>query len=248
MGLDFLDITFRIEKAFGINVSKEEVFDLVRNQDIVVGDLYELILKKLHLRDAVRSSVQSNEYLWSQMRSALQSATQSPLEQIELGLSLESLFPRETRRARWAALRETCPYRIRELDYPQIVRFGGYLLAAGVVAIEQFQVWQIPGARWFWPLLGVIAVWMVGETYAKVLSICAPLRTRFPSGMATVKDLCRSVLASNYADISSGAEVLSDDRSAAVWEQLVEILATTLGVDPTEVTFRSRLFGDLGAA
>lgn len=248
MGLDFLEIKFRIEKSFRIEVSKEELFGLVRNQDIVVGDLYELVLKKLHLHDSGRQSVRSNEYLWSQMRPALHSATQTPLEQIELSLLLNILFPRETRRARWAALRETCPYRIRELDYPQFVRIGGYLLAAGVVAIEQFQVWQIPGARWFWPLLGAIAVWMVGETYAKVLSICAPLRTRFPSGMATVKDLCRSVLASNYADISSAAEAVSDERSAAVWEQLVEILATTLGVDPTEVTFRSRLFGDLGAA
>ena len=247
MGLDLLDIKFRIEKTFRIEVSKEELFDLARDQDIVVGDLYELILQKLHLRDVARRSMRSNEYLWLQVQSALGSAAQMPFEQIELSLPLKILFPRESRRARWAALRETCPYRICELDYPRFVRIGGYLLAAGVVAIEQFQVWQIPGARWFWPLLGVIGVWMVGETYAKVMSICAPLRTRFPSGMATVKDLCRSVLASNYADISSGAEAVSDDRSAAVWEQLVEILATTLGVDPTDVSFRSRLFGDLGA-
>jgi acyl carrier protein len=248
MGLDLLDITFRVEKVFRIKVSREELFDLERNQDIVVGDLYELILKKLHLRDSVRHSVRSNECLWSQMQSALHSATGSPLEQIELGLPLKKLFPRETRRTRWEALRNHCLYRIRELDYPQFVRVAGFLLAALVVLIEQFQIWQLPGARWLWPLLGLIAIWMVGETYLKVLSVCAPLRTRFPSGMATVKDLCRSVLAANYADISSAAEVLSDDRSAAVWEQLVEILAEALGVDSAEVTFRSRLFGDLGAA
>lgn len=248
MGIDLLDITFRIEKAFGIDVPHEELFARSRNHDIVVGDLYELVLEKLHLRDLGRHSVRVNEYLWLQMQSVLHSAAETPLEQIEFGLELKTLFPRETRRDRWEALRDVCPYRISDLDYPKLVRFAGFLLAAGVAAIELFQAWQIPGARWFWPFLGMFAIWMVSETYLKLLSVFAPLRTCFPSGMATVKDLCRTVLATNYAEICDGSQILLDERCSAVWGQLVEILAKSLGVDPAEVTFRSRLFGDLGAA
>lgn len=34
-----------------------------------------------------------------------------------------------------------------------------------VVAIEQFQVWQIAGVWWLWPALGLLGMWMIGETY-----------------------------------------------------------------------------------
>jgi hypothetical protein len=248
MGLDLLDVKFRIEKEFHIDVSNEELLGLVRDKDIIVGDLYELLLRKMQLRDLGRHSVRLNAYLWSQVRSALHSATGVPLEQIELGLALESLFPRATRRDRWETLRDGCPYKIRELDYPMSVRVGAFLAAAGVVAIEQLQIWQIPGAKWFWHLLGLVAIWMVCETYAKVLSVCAGLRNRLPSGMTTAKELCRSVMSANYADIGKGSQIVLDERCSAVWEQLVEVLTGVLGVDSTAVTFRSRLFADLGAA
>ena len=248
MGLDLLDITFRIEKAFQIEMSRQDFFELWRDGDIVAGDLYEFILRKMHLRDVGRRSVRLNEYVWSQIQAALHSATAAPLVQIQLGLRLEELFPRETRRDRWRALREQSPYQIAELDYPKFVRVFGFLLAIGVVVVEQRQIWQIPGANWFWPVLGIFAVWMIGETYLKLLSVCSALRNRFPGKMQTVKDLCRTVMSTNYAEICRGAEISIDQRSAVVWEQLVEILASALGVDAREVTFRSRLVGDLGAA
>ncbi|OYV91070.1 MAG: hypothetical protein B7Z73_05660, partial [Planctomycetia bacterium 21-64-5] len=63
-----------------------------------------------------------------------------------------------------------------------------------------------------------------------------------------VKDLCRNVMSANYVDICHGSEVAFDERSAAIWEQLVDVLVSALGVDAAEVTFRSRLIRDLGAA
>ncbi|HEX5445338.1 MAG TPA: hypothetical protein VFW87_16050 [Pirellulales bacterium] len=248
MGLELLDILFRIEQTFHIDVSKEEIFDLTRNNDIIVGDLYEFILQKLHLRDFGRYDVRLNEGLWLEMQSVLQAASGAPLEQIELGLALEVLFPRETRRAQWNALREICPYKIRELDYSRFIRVCGFLLAAGVVVVEHGQIWQIPGAKWFWPFLGLFGVWMVSETYLKVLSVFAPLRNCFPKRMRTVKDLCRNVLSANYAEICKTSASALDERCSAVWEHLVEILVDSLGVEPGEVTFRSRLIADLNAS
>src|SRR5690242_1113268 len=138
MGLDLLDVTFRIERELHVEVSRDEFFGLLRDRDIVVGELYELILKKLHLRDVGRNNVRLNAFLWSQIQSAIHLATDVPLERIELGSRLETHFPRESRRARWDALREVCPYKIRELDYSNAVRLAGFALAVGVVAIEQF--------------------------------------------------------------------------------------------------------------
>jgi len=157
-----------------------------------------------------------------------------------------SLFPEDTRRETWAELREVSQYRIRELDYPRIVRNAGFLLAAAVVFIEHFQLWQLPAVRWLWPLLGMLGLWMLFETYAKLLPFFDRFRVRFPSGMITVKDLCRAVLSANYVELHRDGDIELDDRSAEVWRKLTEIIADTVGVDAEEVTFRSRLIRDLG--
>ncbi len=246
MGLDLLDITYRIEKELNVEISHEELFDITRDNDVTVGALYDLLLKKMYLLDVARNDVRLNYHFWIEIRNILHSVTDVRLDQIELSTPLETLFPQKTRREIWAALRDACPYRVRELDYPKVVRVVGLLLAAGVVVIEWFRIWQLPGFWILWPLLGLLGVWMVSETYLKILTICAPLRSRFPSGMTTVKDLCRAVLATNYLDVCQGVEIPFDHRCLAIWQQLVQILSDTIGVDADRITFRSRLIHDLG--
>lgn len=248
MGMDLIDVTFRLEKSFQIDLSQDDLARLLRDQDIVVGDLYELVLTKLHLRDTGRHSLRLNERLWLEIRGVLHTVTCTPLHQIELKTQLEALFPKSRRRSGWDAFRDACPYRVVELDYPPGVRVTGSMLAASVVLIEQLQIWQIAGAKWFWPLLGLLGIWMFSETYLKILAVFAPFRSRFPTGMKNVKDLCRRVLATNYAEICQSTEWPLDQRCVDVWQRFVEILSEALGVEPEEVTFRSRLFRDLGAA
>lgn len=246
MGIDLLDISFRIEKALGVRMTPEEFAKISRKRDILVGDLYGLLLNKLGLCDFTRDDIQLNYFLWSEIQSTLQSVTGLPAEAIELGTPLEELFPKPTRREMWASLREICPYRIGELDYPRGVRRMGFALAACMASIEQFHIWQIGIPKWIWPFLGVIGLWMFSETHLKILRICAPYRICFPSKLATVKDLCRSLLAANYREICEQAEIAFDQRSMAVWEQLVQILREALGVEADEVAFHRRLIRDLG--
>lgn len=246
MGLDILDIQFRIEKTFDIKLSGGDFTGLVRDRDITVGDLYKVVLRKIHLRDVARHDIRLNYRLWREVQGVLESVTKTPRERIELKTPLETLFPRETRREAWDALRSACPHRIRELEYPKIVGRLGFTLAVAVVLIEHFRIWLIAGAIWLWPVLGALGIWMVAETYLKLLSICAPLRNRFPSGMITVKDLCRAVLATNYEDLCTDVEIPLDERCLVVWEQLRGVLSDALGVDAERITFRSRLIGDLG--
>ncbi|HEX7380164.1 MAG TPA: hypothetical protein VF278_23790 [Pirellulales bacterium] len=247
MGLDLLDVRFRLEKTFHIDIGNDEFLGLLRNQDILIGDLYEFILRKLQLRDSGRHSFRLNQFLWCEMNAALSRATETPPERIELGLPLKTLFPRDARRTTWQALRDACPYKVGDLNYPGYVRAGGFLLAAAVVLLEQRQLWRMVGFKWFLPILGLFGVWMVGETYLKMLTFLAPWRTSFPARMRTVKDLCRGVLSANYAEICRAADVALDEHCAKVWEQLVEVLVEALGVDAAAVTFRSRLIRDLDA-
>ena len=246
MGMDLSDITYRIEKAFDIDLSWEEVADLARDDDITVGDLFSLLLKKIYLRDVGRYDIRLNYDLWVEIQSVLHSVTNVPTNRIELKTLLKTLFPRKTRRAQWDALRDACPYRVRKLDYPRGLRVVGFSLAAGMVLIEQFQIWKIPGANWFWPLLGLFGIWVFVETYLKVLSICAPLQICFPAGMVTVKQLCRAVLATDYMHICKNVEVPLDQRCLTAWQEFTEILVDVLGVDKDEITFRSLLVRDLG--
>lgn len=246
MGIDVLDVTFRIEKAFDVELSRMDFEGLVRNNDVTVGSLYELILKKLHLRDVARHDLGLHYDLWEEIQGILHRALDVRPESIELATPLEVLFPREGRREAWSALREASPYRIAELEYTSTVRVAGFLLAAGMVLVEQFRLWRIAGIKWLWPLLGLCGIWMVSETYLKILSICAPLRKSFPAGMTNVKDLCRAVLAANYLDVCGRFDLSLDERCITIWEQLTGILSDALGVDPEEVEFRSRLIRDLG--
>lgn len=246
MGLDFLDVTYRLEKAHGIHLSQDDFLSIYRDSDIEVGDLYELVLKKMHLRDVGRYDLGLNRRLWLEVQQALHVATDVPHEQIELGMPLAALLPRERRRADWDAFRAACPHRVRELEYPRAVFIAGSLLALATVAIEQLHLWQRNVVKWLWPLLGILGLWMIVETYLKVLAICAPLRVRFPSGMTTVKDLCRMVLATNYAEICSTSEIPIDERTCEVWTELVEQLVQALGVSAEQITFRTRLVRDLG--
>src|SRR5690348_14837953 len=129
MGVDHLDIMFRIEKTFQIEMSKHDFEDLVRDFDITAGDLYDLLLKRLHLRDVGRLDYGLNLQLWSEMQQQISAATGLPREQIQLHVPLARLFPDEIRRETWDTLREASPYRIPELDYPPAVRALGYSLA-----------------------------------------------------------------------------------------------------------------------
>ena len=246
MGLDFLDVTFRVEETFEIELSPQDLQGLARSNDILVGDLYELILKRLQLRDVTRHDLRLHYGLWQEIQSVLHRALDVPMDRIQLATPLEALFPRQTRREAWSALRNVCPYRVAELEYPMAVRRTGFALAVGMVLVEQFQFWQIAGIQWLWPLLGVLGLWMVSETYLKILAICAPLRTSFPSGMKSVKDLCRAAFATNYRDICESLDVTPDERCVAVWQELIGIISDALGVDPDKITFRSRLIRDLG--
>jgi hypothetical protein len=132
MGLDFLDVAFRVEKTFGISLAASDFEQLARERDVVVGDLYELILRKIRAHDTVRTDVRLNFAVWVGFRQQIGYAAGVAVDDVQLKTPLETLFPLETRRMAWGALRAASPYRIATLDYPWAVRPIGLLLAAAM--------------------------------------------------------------------------------------------------------------------
>ena len=254
MGLDPLDIVFRLEKNLGIKISQDEFTGIVRDRDILVGDLYDLVLEKTDLADVptdnyfphrnqVWNEIRLNHALWREVRDAIHTATGESLQRIRLATPLTELFPESTRLSDWSRLRDVCRYKLAGLSYPPTVRFVGGLLAIAMVAVHLFHV---PFLEFLWPFLLFIGLWMFVETYSRVLPMFRRFRTRFPPGMRTVKDLCRPALMVNYQLLCENAEVPLDIRCLHVWQQLVNALTDSLGIDEDKITFRSRLIADLG--
>ena len=236
MGMDLLDIALRVEETFGISMPFSDIEGIARDRDILAGDLYELILRKLRAGETVRSDVRLNFAVWVELQQLVAKAAGVAAETVQLKSPLEKLFPLDTRRAAWEALRAASPYRVATLDYPRFVRRIGLSLAAAMAVFEQFHIWQIPGAFWLWWVIGLFGIWMFAETYGKVMWMLAAWRNRFPAGMKTVKDLVRNVLKNNseaiVADKHAGAVnaciPVDDHRAIAVWQQLRQILSHAL--------------------
>jgi len=184
--------------------------------------------------------------MWKEVRQLLQAVAECQASEIELKTALGTLFPKSSRYTDWKKLRAMSPYRIPDLDYPFAVRATGLALSLCMVLAETFHVWQVAGANWLWPMLGLLGIWMISETYLKLLPLFARWRYRFRGNMTTVKELCRIILASNYEKVSIDANMAYDGRCLRVWSELTEILVDTLGVDHDAITFRSGLVKDLG--
>ncbi len=250
LGLDFFDVAFRIEKQFGIKISQDDLLTISRDNDVRAGDLYDLMLRKLNLQDNTRNSVGLNLFLWRQLQEIVADVVDKPHDEVMLQSPMEQLFPANHRRHQWDELRDASPYHIRELDYSPFVRLVALALTSFVVYVEWGQLWQIPIMNGLLPVLGLLGIWIFAETYLKMLGFLAPWRNSIPKQLTTMKELCRDVLASNYEDVCQDAEMNPeiDSRCHAVWLHLVEILCESLGVDPDEITFQSRLIRDLDMA
>ncbi len=131
---------------------------------------------------------------------------------MQLKTPLETLIPLETRRMAWEALRAAGPYRIATLDYPWAVRPIGLILAAAMALVEQFRIWQIPGAIWLWPILGLFGIWMFAEKFGKMMWILAAWRLRLE------KPYTLSSKATNMANGVYMFLSLDNDNKGADWK------------------------------
>lgn len=243
MGLDLVEISMQIEERFGVPFESEDYESVVTSGDVRVGDVFDLVVKKLAALEAGKRDIGLNRALCLDMQADISEVTGAPSSDIRLNTDLRELFPRSTRAALWETFQTHSQYRIPELHYPRWVSVAGVAGVPLIVLLEQLPLWQIP----FIPqvLLVLLGVAMLIETTLRLSRLMKPFRSRFPDGMRTVKQLCKAVLKRNHRSLAI-RDVYQPDANA-VWPGFRDLLAETLCVEPEKITRESRLFADLGA-
>jgi acyl carrier protein len=264
MGLDLLDLVFRIERTFRVKLPTDEVVGprLARKRPAdgkpppgedatdnalpypagTVGRLYFIILEQLSRYE--RPCCLGGRVFY-RMRRALAEVFGTPWEDVTPASRLEEVLPLRQRRENWQRLAEAL-----DLPLPPLVRpvrlelalhlSGSACLLAGVLAALLTAAGRGPGSVWI--VLGLLAfnvlksrlAWFLTRSWA----VC------FPPSCPTVKGLIRTLLRTEYG------QIVEQERAwhqLEVWYALQAILVETLEVAPETVTLEAHLARDLGA-
>ncbi len=122
MGIDLLDVSFRIEKTTGVRLDQSDWQSLAMNGDVTVGDLYSLILCRLKYDADVKTDIQLNESVWQQTRSALAKIADRPPTEVTMQNRLEELLPESSRPEMWKSLQEDLKLSLPLLELPASMR------------------------------------------------------------------------------------------------------------------------------
>lgn len=255
MGMDLVEVSLDIEDRFGIFLYEDEWAAIWQNNDIRVGDLFTLIVYNVERINVAKNDIVEVQSFWSEIRSGINRATGIESDRILLSTPLAELFPVESIAQQWEILQVSIRYTLPRLRYPGALPFVGALLMIGGLILQQIQLWQLPILLNVFPVLIALGIWMLVETWLKVLRFLSRYRTRFPDGVQTVKDLCKRIQHVNprlmapqsHADSVPIDTPVSIESSPEVWSQLVKILVGVLGIQPSEISLDSLLIKDFRA-
>ncbi len=122
MGIDLLDVSFRIEKTTGVRLDQSDWQSLAMNGDVTVGDLYSMILCRLKYDADVKTDIQLNESVWQQTRSALAKIADRPPTEVTMQNRLEELLPESSRPEMWKSLQQDLKLSLPLLELPVRLR------------------------------------------------------------------------------------------------------------------------------
>lgn len=244
MGIDLLDVQFRIEKAFGLQLEQEFFPDLIDKHhpnwqmpgqprpDVTVGQIYQELLERLRRENRLESDYSQLRALT--LHSVLDSLKRS-LERPDLTAEtpVTELLPPPLNRASWNRLAASLniePPLIPWTTMTQVSYVGGCLVAV-VLWFTTF-LFEIPIKSLILAVLGMLSI---------ILWRSALERQRFPPSIRRIQDLSDHVLRVRLREPGSRWP------EEPVWDQLREVMVDALGVDDHEVTPEARLIQDLGA-
>ncbi|MBL0161973.1 MAG: hypothetical protein IPP47_33690 [Bryobacterales bacterium] len=231
MGLDIVELFLAVEGKFQIHITDEEASDA-----FTVGALHQLVVGKLQLTDVQRCLTSVAFY---RLRRAFVDVLSVQRRQIRPETPLEPLLPIQRRRALWTAIEHRMALKMPNLHYPRRIDWG---LTALCVPAALTPVPFLQTGGYTVPLLLVLP--MLGYALAHgLLRLVSQLAVEFPSGIVTVGDLARDVLARNYAVL---VESTGGWTSQAVYDVLVDVIVRQTGVDRAQITPEARLLDDLG--
>ncbi|MDA1231469.1 MAG: hypothetical protein O2856_11895 [Planctomycetota bacterium] len=256
MGIDLLDVSFRLEKTTGVMLTADDWSGLASDKDIVVGDVYTLLICRLGLAHEIRTDIELNESIWHQVQAAVSRiSSKSPVE-ITMETTLDNLFSKETRRTRWSTLRKELGLGIPHLENSATDQrwISASSLLCILIPLAIFatcvSVAYGRGVTAFVFAGGISLICFLALNAVRLAlsrTIWEPRRVCFPRQVVNVKELCRRVRDIN-AHRLIGRPLSKDlDDGRKIWIDLKAALVDALGVDDEEITMQARLIKDLGA-
>jgi hypothetical protein len=228
MGLDGVELLLAVEDAFQIHIADEEAGNVA-----TVGDLHNLVVDRLHAKDAKACLTSAAFY---RVRRGIIDTLKINRRDIRPSTPLETILPRDSRRQRWRDLQQVVRLKVPDLQHPGWIQLS--MFAAGVALAAAVGVYLRVG------LGGTLLISSLGLVVGPLLLNISPrLADAFPNRVTTVGDLARDVLALNHARLA--AETGSWTKQDG-WETLCRLITLQTGVDASKIKPDSLIVGDLG--
>jgi hypothetical protein len=182
-----------------------------------------------------------------------------PVTAVTLSHRLEALLPEPSRPKLWKRFQEALQLSVPLLELPrsvlrrQTIEAFMILLVVPVIpatiVASKFLRDNEPNRWWVIPIVYVCSILACSQIYSGGgrLSHWERHRRVLPTGIETVKDLCRRVRDLNAFRLIGRPSAQNVDECEKVWSSLKECLVNALGVDHDEVTLQARFIRDLGA-
>lgn len=243
MGIDLIDITFRMEKVFHLKLKSGFWDDLIAQRqqafpdsevtDITVGQLHCGIMNHLKSARRLEDSVFLAQVHRDQVLATLR-ARYAPQTVTDATL-LSQLHDRPLFREDWYDLGDLFQVPLPDVGWSRwsfaVISLG---LVASLILVVVSLVWTNS-----WGFAAIIDTVVLTVLIAWRMNCESK---RFPPQIQSVRDLIDYVLVERMSQ-SSQSQWTED----AVWFALRQILTTALDVEPHEVTPEARIIHDLGA-
>lgn len=239
MGLDDLELILALERDLCISIGDADVGHVT-----TVGDLYDVLLRRLGLR---QEPVCLTSRVFYRLRHGLVSATGCERSAVRPQSQLETLLPRRGRRRIWMALREASVLPLPALQRPRYLIFllGGLGLAVAARTMlamvgpdDPVNATMLLTAAALALMVGILPVsvlWLFGSSAARLL----------PRDVKAVEDLVRGMAGGDASIRDEHAMPASIDRKT-VWDRLVLHTARIAHVPVESIHSGTRFGKDLG--
>ena len=253
MGIDLLDIKFRLERSCGVKIGVEDFARLAGWEldapievtlDLTVAQIHTYLLER---RDEIKTLSAQRPIVQARVESLLRDQRLDRWRSPEPEESLEEMIPRLDRRADWERLADSLNCKLPPLESSRIVKLAvasPLLVLTIAITLAGWSIMHAIDPVWI-GLVVIIVGWLAGAfAIVQALTTCLDSRrVRIPAEVATVRQLVDHVTTNRLFESDAPLLRMSDDEVfAGVRDALVECLV----VDPDEVTPEAKLVADLG--
>ena len=234
MGLDAVELIMEVEETFDLSIADDEY-----SRFKTVGDLHQLLVEKLAVQRELQANVGGCPSLvpFLAIRRAIVTLANTNRSSIRPNTCLANVFPQYGRRQLWKKLqRET------DITLPPLTLSEGVGQLTFAVAVCGITIVDVATVVWFGLVSFLFAVMDSFILGLLIFVVTRPLATTFPAKCQTVADLVRFARPPHYP--SQRLSGLAGDADA-IWNKLVDVVVSALGVERADVTPEARFVEDL---